>query len=238
MGESLDQRITNLKNIINKYTQIDQQYIADQLSNLININFRGVDFALSYRDLNTDTRLKNYLSDPVYSGILKIISDLKEYRALEKVLYQKGKLNTPSNSSTDVSLLAMSDSRKSNTQIGADGLNPNDPNNSQFNAKFNSQFTQQLTRNRIDRMQTEEKKLQYLVDNEPPPAKNVKLLHQISIQEFSDNLSNSLVTLFKQIYTFDINGLMNSQDNYIYYGVIFIFIYIVLKLLWEDITSI
>jgi hypothetical protein len=238
MGESLDQRITNLKNIINKYTQIDQQYIADQLSNLININFRGVDFALSYRDLNTDTRLKNYLSDPVYSGILKIISDLKEYRALEKVLYQKGKLNTPSNSSTDVSLLAMSNSRKSNTQIGADGLNPNDPNNSQFNAKFNSQFTQQLTRNRIDRMQTEEKKLQYLVDNEPPPAKNVKLLHQISIQEFSDNLSNSLVTLFKQIYTFDINGLMNSQDNYIYYGVIFIFIYIVLKLLWEDITSI
>jgi len=238
MGESLDQRITNLKNIINKYTQIDQQYIADQLSNLININFRGVDFALSYRDLNTDTRLKNYLSDPVYSGILKIISDLKEYRALEKVLYQKGKLNTPSNSSTDVSLLAMSDSKKSNTQIGADGLNPNDPNNSQFNAKFNSQFTQQLTRNRIDRMQTEEKKLQYLVDNEPPPAKNVKLLHQISIQEFSDNLSNSLVTLFKQIYTFDINGLMNSQDNYIYYGVIFIFIYIVLKLLWEDITSI
>jgi len=238
MGESLDQRITNLKNIVNKYTQNDQQYIADQLSNLINTNFRGVDFGLSFRDLNTDTRLKNYLSDPVYSGILKIISDLKEYRVLEKVLYQKGKLNTPSNSSTDVSLLAMSDSRKSNTQIGADGLNPNDPNNSQFNAKFNSQFTQQLTRNRIDRMQTEEKKLQYLVDNEPPPAKNVKLLHQISIQEFSDNLSNSLVTLFKQIYTFDINGLMNSQDNYIYYGVIFIFIYIVLKLLWEDITSI
>jgi hypothetical protein len=60
----------------------------------------------------------------------------------------------------------------------------------------------------------------------------------ILLISLSDNLSNSLVTLFKQIYTFDINGLMNSQDNYIYYGVIFIFIYIVLKLLWEDITSI
>ena len=133
----------------------------------------------------------------------------------------------------------MNKNRKLNTPTGiTDGLDKNNPNNTQFNAKFNSQFSQQLTRNRISRMQTEEKKLQYLVENEPPQIKNMKLLHQISIQEFADNLSNSLVILFKQIYTFDVNGLMNSQDNYIYYGVIFIFIYIVLKLLWQDITSV
>jgi len=225
MGESLDQRITNLKNIINKYTQNDQQYIADQLSNLINLNFHGVDFGLSYRDLNTDTRLKNYLSDPVYTGILKTISDLKEYRALEKTLYQKKELSTPSTNLNQKKVSIKPPIDQNNTD------------SKQLNAKFNSQFTQQLTRNRISRMQTEEKKLQYLIENEPPPEKNMKLLHQISIQEFSDNLSNSLVTLFKQVYTLDFNGLMKSQDNYFYYGIIFIFIYIVLKLLWQDITS-
>ena len=34
MGESLDERITNLKNIVNKYSLNDQLYIADQLSAL------------------------------------------------------------------------------------------------------------------------------------------------------------------------------------------------------------
>ena len=99
MEESPDERITNLKYIINQYSANDQQYIANKLSDIINSNYTGVNFDLSYRDLNTNTSLKLYLKDEVYQNILRVISDLKEYRALETALYKNQQTylnNTPS----------------------------------------------------------------------------------------------------------------------------------------------
>ena len=46
MGESNDERLANLKNIVSRYNTIDQQYIADRLSDLINSNYKDVDFYL------------------------------------------------------------------------------------------------------------------------------------------------------------------------------------------------
>ena len=88
MEEPSDERITNFRNIVKEYSDNDKQYIADKLSDLINIYYSNVDFELSFRDLSTNTILKLYLKDEVYKNILNIISDLKEYRALESVLYK------------------------------------------------------------------------------------------------------------------------------------------------------
>jgi hypothetical protein len=87
MGESNDERLSNLRKIVSKYNTVDQQYIADRLSDLINSNYKDVDFSLTYRDISTDAQLRNYLNDTVYKGILYTITDLKEYRALQKSLF-------------------------------------------------------------------------------------------------------------------------------------------------------
>jgi hypothetical protein len=220
MGESPDERITNLKFIINQYSNTDQQYIANKLSDIINSNYTGVNFDLSYRDLNTNTSLKSYLKDEVYQNILRVISDLKEYRALETALYKNQQThlhNTPS--------LAPSIS-KSKTKS----------NSNSFNASFNSAFSDQLTKNKLQKMMDEEKKLAYLIDNEDnsndPDLKPIKLFHTLTVSEIIDNLANSIVTLFQQIYTLDYVGIMNAQENYIYYGFIFIFSYVVLNMFW------
>ena len=78
MGESFDERLANLKSILTNYNNVDQQYIADKLSDFININYKDVDFSLTYRDIMTDGQLKNYLNDKVYSSTLRAITDLKE----------------------------------------------------------------------------------------------------------------------------------------------------------------
>ena len=87
----------------------------------------------------------------------------------------------------------------------------------------------------------EEKKLASLVDNEndinDSDIKPIKLFHKLTVSEIVDNLANSLVTLFQQIYTLDYIGLMSSQDNYIYYGFIFLFSYVVLNMFWNQLQD-
>jgi len=67
--------------------------------------------------------------------------------------------------------------------------------------------------------------------------KNIKLFHTLTFAEIVDNLANSIVVLFTQIYTLDINGLAKSQDNYIYYGFTLIMMYIILTVTWQNIQS-
>ena len=67
--------------------------------------------------------------------------------------------------------------------------------------------------------------------------KSIKYIHEMPTGEVIDQYVNSIVLLFKQIYTLDIAGLKKSQQNYIYYGVTFIFVYIVLKLLWQEVNA-
>ena len=131
MGESPDERITNLKYIINQYSINDQQYIANKLSDIINSNYKGVNFDLSYRDLNTNTSLKSYLKDDVYQNILRVISDLKEYRALETALY-KNQQTYLNNAPSIAPSAPKAKSSKSNS----------------FNASFNSAFSDLLTKNK------------------------------------------------------------------------------------------
>jgi hypothetical protein len=218
MGESPDERIKNLKNIINQYSNTDQQYIANKLSDIINSNYTGVDFNLSYRDLNTNTSLKSYLKDEVYQNILRVISDLKEYRALETALYKNQQTNLRNSPSIAPSL------SKSSSK----------PKNNSFNASFNSGFTDQLAKNKLQKMMDEEKKLAYLIDNgkNDDELKPVRLFHTLTVSEIVDNLANSIVTLFQQVYTLDYVGLLNSQENYIYYGFIFLFSYVILNMFW------
>jgi hypothetical protein len=109
--------------------------------------------------------------------------------------------------------------------------------NNFINANFNSQFDDQLSRNIIDRVKEEQKRLQFLTQNAINEEKSIKYIHELSVGEFSDQLANSIILLFKQIYTMDINGLQNSQGNYIYYGIIFIVVYIVLKLFWQEVST-
>jgi hypothetical protein len=222
MGESPDERITNLKFIINQYSANDQQYIANKLSDIINSNYTGVNFDLSYRDLNTNTSLKLYLKDEVYQNILRVISDLKEYRALETALYKNQQTylsNTPSIAP----------------------LPPKSSKSNSFNASFNSAFSDLLTKNKLKKMMEEEKKLATLVDNEldktDSDIKPIKLFHKLTVSEIVDNLANSIVTLFQQIYTLDYIGLMTSHDNYIYYGFIFLFSYVVLNMFWMQLQD-
>jgi len=218
MEESLDERLTNLKNISNKYNSVDQQYIADKLSSAINSNFKNVDYQLSYSDLNSDVNLKYYLTDPVYKSILSIISDLKEYRALEKALYQSNnQTNAPSLVTPTPSITPSS--------------------STQLNAQFNDLFAQQSAKNRVTRLIKEEQELAYLFNNDNKSEKNIKLFHTLTFAEIVDNLANSIVVLFTQIYTLDINGLAKSQDNYIYYGFTLIMMYIILTVTWQNIQS-
>jgi len=217
-----DERIRNFKNIIKEYSDNDKQYIADKLSDLINKNYQFVDFELSFRDLSTNTSIKSYLNDTVYSNILKTISDLKEYRALETALYRKNRNNLSNQPSVSTQpIFQVSD-------------------NKNFNASFNSAFTNQLTQNKLDRMMKEEKKLASMIDNDldnNPDKKNIKLFHKLTIAEVVDNLSLSIVMLFQQIYTLDYVGLMNSQDNFIYYGFILILSYIILTMFWNQLND-
>jgi hypothetical protein len=213
MGESFDERLANLKSILTKYNNVDQQYIADKLSDYININYKNVDFSLTYRDIMTDGQLKNYLNDKVYSSTLKAISDLKEYRALQKSLFQT----------------------RSNTPTMTPSAKP--PGNGQMNAQFNLAFEQQLDKNHMEKLLGEEKNLADMMQNEPVVEKKIKLFHTLTFAEIVDNLANSTTILFKQIYTLDIAGLMKSQDNYIYYGVIFIFIYIMFRMISQELNN-
>jgi hypothetical protein len=216
MGESNDERLANLKNILSRYNNVDKQYIADKLSDLINTNYNNVSFSLTYRDISTDAQLKNYLNDTVYKGILYTVTDLKEYRALQKSLFQ--------NNST-----------KNNDIKSIDKSKP--PDNKQLNAQFNVAFTQQVDKNNMDKMLEEEKALSKMMQIEPQPEKKIKLFHTLTFAEIVDNLANSTVILFKQIYSFDVNGLMTSHDNYIYYGMIFIFVYIMLRMVWQELET-
>jgi hypothetical protein len=222
MGESYDERLANLKFVITKYNNVDQQYIADKLSDLINTNYNNVDFNLTVSDINTDGLLKYYLKDTVYTGILTAISDLKEYRALQKSLFQVSNILSPSPSSTNLDL---------NNQYITPSYNQ------QLNAQFNLAFEQQLDKNHMQRLLEEEKDLSNLIQSEPIHEKQIKLFHTLTFAEITDNLSNSIVTLFKQIYSLDIKGLMSSYDNYIYYGFTFVFIYIMFRLIAQELSN-
>jgi uncharacterized protein YaaW (UPF0174 family) len=224
MEEPSDERITNFRNIVKEYSDNDKQYIADKLSDLINIHYSNVDFELSFRDLSTNTILKLYLKDEVYKNILNIISDLKEYRALEAVLYKNkmNKLSTPP-STDNQSLFKIVD-------------------NKSFNASFNSGFSNQLSKNKLEKMINEEKKLASLIDNsndnnEIINNSKMKPFHTLTILEVVDNLSISIVTLFQQIYTLDYIGLLNSQEYFIYYGFILILSHIILSMFWNQLND-
>ena len=67
--------------------------------------------------------------------------------------------------------------------------------------------------------------------------KHIKLFHTLTFAEIVDNLANSMVTLFKQIYTLDISGFMKSQDNYIYYGFIFTFVYVIFRMIAQELNN-
>lgn len=215
MGESFDERLANLKSILTNYNNVDQQYIADKLSDFINLNYKNVDFNLTYRDIMTDGQLKNYLNDKVYSSTLLTISDLKEYRALQKSLFQTRVNNAPS------SVLPP--------------LPP--PGNGQMNAQFNLAFEQQVDKNHMQKLLEEEKSLANMMQNEPIIEKKIKLFHTLTFAEIVDNLANSIIILFKQLYSLDISGFMKSQDNYIYYGFIFIFIYIMFRMIAQELNN-
>jgi len=217
MEDSPDEILTNLKNIINQYSDNDKQYITSKLSDIINSNYTNVDFDLSYNDLNTNTLIKSYLKDSVYKNILNVISDLKEYRALETALYKNQQNYLPP--STPLTNIIT--------------------NTFDLNAPFNTAFTNQLAKNRLDKMMSEEKKLAYLMDNDHinTDDKKIKLFHTLTVSEIVDNLAISIITLFQQVYTLDYIGIMNSQDNFIYYGFIFIFSYVVLSLFWTQLET-
>jgi len=216
MGESFDERLANLKSILTNYNNVDQQYIADKLSDYININYKDVDFSLTYRDIMTDGQLKNYLNDKVYSSTLRAISDLKEYRSLQKSLFQTRITNAPSGPTLPSS---------------------QPPGNGQLNAQFNLAFEQQLDKNHMEKLLLEEKNLANMMQNEPVVEKKVKLFHTLTFAEIVDNLANSIVILFKQMYSLDISGFVNSQDNYIYYGFTFIFIYIIFRMIAQELNN-
>jgi len=219
MGESFDDRLANLKSILSNYNNVDRQYIADKLSDYININYKNVNFNLSYQDIINDSQLTHYLNDKVYASILKAINDLKEYRALQYSLFKSNNITSSTNTSSNNIIISPT------------------PGNGQLNAQFNLAFEQQLDKNHIQRLLEEEKKLSELMDNNQYVDKNIKLFHTLTFAEIVDNLSNSIITLFKQVYTLDINGFMKSQDNYIYYGITFIFIYIIFKVIYQELIN-
>jgi len=268
MGDILNQKITfderlnNLRSLYNNYSVNDQQYISDKLSDLINLNFHDQDFNLSTKQVLSDDSIKTFLSDPVYAGILSTISELKDYRSLEAVLYtdQHTKvkydnmvdaqgiiipltpsygISTPSRSRA--TLRAYTPGATVTTLYNGDMITgPTSfqyKDNNFINSNFNSQFDDQLARNRIERVKEEQQRLQFLTQNAINEEKSIKYIHELSLGEVSDNLANSIILLFKQIYTLDINGIKNSQQNYIYYGFIFIVVYVILKLFWQEISA-
>jgi len=259
---SFDERLNNLRHLYNNYSVDDQQYISDKLSELINLNFHDVDFNLSTKQVLGDDSFKTYLSDPVYAGILSTVSELKDYRSLEAVLYteQNTKIKydnmvdargiiiplTPSYgvsapSISKTTLRAYTPGATSTTLYNGDMITGptsfNYKDNNFINSNFNSQFDDQLARNRIDRVKEEQKRLQFLTQNAINEEKSIKYIHEMPTGEVIDQYVNSIVLLFKQIYTLDIAGLKKSQQNYIYYGITFIFVYIVLKLLWQEVNA-
>ena len=286
-----DERISNLRNLYNKYSISDQEYISDKLSETININFSNTDISLDTKNVKNDDSIKSYLIDPVYMNILSIISELKDYRTLEKVLYtdEKNKIDSkkkatdlpPLNPSVPYSPSSYINGKLipgkyhagyntpsgyvkgyytpsyyapgtfvnnlPPTQLYSGNIITNDidaafkTDNNMINADFNTLFDNQLARNRIDKIKEEQERLQFLIDNVSPADissnKSTKYFHEMTMAEVIDNFANSIVTLFKQVYSMDINGLMKSQNNYIYYGFIIVFIYIVLRLTWQDLNS-
>ena len=257
---SFDERLNNLRHLYNSVN--DQQYISDKLSELINLNFHDIDFNLSTKQVTTDDSIKTYLSDPVYAGILSTVSELKDYRSLEAVLFaeQNTKIKydnmvdakgliiplTPSYSTSAPSrsrptLRAYTPGATNTTLYNGDMITDASSfqykDNNFINSNFNSQFDDQLARNRIDRVKEEQKRLQFLTQNAINEEKSIKYIHEMPTGEVIDQYVNSIVLLFKQIYTLDIVGLKKSQQNYIYYGITLIFVYIVLKLLWQEVNS-
>jgi hypothetical protein len=106
-----------------------------------------------------------------------------------------------------------------------------------MNAQFNLAFEQQLDKNHMEKLLLEEKNLANMMQNEPVVEKKVKLFHTLTFAEIVDNLANSIVILFKQVYSLDISGFVNSQDNYIYYGFTFIFIYIIFRMIAQELNN-
>jgi hypothetical protein len=164
----------------------------------------------------TDGQLKKYLNDKVYSSTLRAISDLKEYRSLQKSLFQTTRVG-----------LSPSISKNASKPKG----------NGQLNAQFNSAFIQQVDKNNMDKLLEEEKALSEMMQIDPIPQKQIKLFHTLTFAEIVDNLATSTVLLFKQIYSFDVNGLMTSYDNHIYYGIIFVFVYVILRIVWQELET-
>jgi hypothetical protein len=286
-----DERISNLRSLYNKYSFSDQEYISDKLAETININFSNTDISLNTKNVKNDDSIKTYLIDPVYMNILSIISELKDYRALEKVLhtdesnkidpqkkannlpplgpsvpytpssYKNGELipgkyhagySTPSGYikgyySPSYYTPGKFVDNTPPTQLYSGNVITNDidtgfkTENKMLNADFNTQFDNQLARNRIDRVKEEQERLKFLIDNVTPDDlssnKSIKYFHEMTMAEVIDNFANSIVILFKQVYSLDFDGLMKSQNNYIYYGFIMIFIYIVLRLTWQDLNG-
>ena len=259
---SFDERLNNLRSLYNNYSITDQQYISDKLSELINLNYQFADYNLSTKQVLSDDSIKTYLSDPVYAGILSTVSELKDYRSLEAVLFaeQNTKIKydnmvdakgiiiplTPSYGTSAPSrsrptLRAYTPGANDTTLYNGDmitGPSSFDYKDNNFiNSNFNSQFDDQLARNRIDRVKEEQKRLQFLTQNAINEEKSTKYIHELPTGEVIDQYVNSIVLLFKQIYTLDIAGLKKSQQNYIYYGITLIFVYIVLKLLWQEVNA-
>ena len=259
---SFDERITNLRNLYKNYSVNDQEYVSDVLTDLINNVFPFASFSLSAKQVLSDDSIKIYLTDPVYAGILSTLSELKDYRSLEAVLYtdEHTKIKydnmvdargiiiplTPSYGTSAptrsrLTLRAYTPGATNTTLYNGDMITGASSfeykDNNFINSNFNSQFDDQLARNRIDRVKEEQKRLQFLTQNAANEEKSTKYIHELSVGEFSDNLANSIVLLFKQIYTLDIYGVKNSQGNYIYYGITIIFVYVLLKLFWQEVSA-
>jgi hypothetical protein len=259
---SFDERLSNLRNLYKSYSVSDQQYISDKLSELINLNYQFSDFNLSTKQVLSDDSIKTYLSDPVYASILSTVSELKDYRSLEAVLFTTEHTKTKYDNMVDargiiipltpsygtsaptrsmLTLRAYTPGATTTTLYNGDMITDASSfdykDNNFINSNFNSQFDDQLARNRIDRVKEEEKRLQFLTQNAANEEKSIKYIHELSVGEFSDNLANSIILLFKQIYTLDIYGVKNSQGNYIYYGITIIFIYVLLKLFWQEVSA-
>jgi hypothetical protein len=247
---SFDERLNNLRHLYNNYSVSDQEFISDKLSKLINLNFKFADFNLSTKQVLNDDSIKTYLSDPVYAQILSTISELKDYRSLEAVLYNEQNTKIKYDNMVDAKGIIIPLTRSygvsapgtTNTTLyngdmitGPTSFDYKD--NNFINSNFNSQFDDQLARNRIDRVKEEQKRLQFLTQNAINEEKSIKYIHEMPTGEVIDQYVNSIVLLFKQIYTLDIAGLKKSQQNYIYYGITFIFVYIVLKLLWQEVNA-
>ena len=226
MSDSPNNRLLNLRSIIGQYNENDKTYILNVLSNLVSTNFNKNNFQISYQNLIEDKTLSQYLNDIVYKNILKVISDFNDYKSLQREL----QIYSPSfgYSGSDITNNRILDTQASTL------LNPFqvDTTNKAFNVAFNNTFTDQLAKNKIERILSEQKKLQSLIQHEKPIEKTYKPFHELTIYEFSDNLANTITTLFHNIFTlnFSESGIL-STNYYIYYGCILIFIYIILNIL-------